>query len=207
MDRNIFEKKIAPILTYIGTIGAIIMSVAYIVVVMVLIFGFKAEGLLMITVFAVVNAAVGFCIMQFLKVQGQSWAKDLPENKEVLQQYYNTKTKDKKLHSMTYYWVTSVIKDVFIKAATLAISTIGVIYLVIEGSRDYTLILLAVVNLLMFVCFGLLSLNKAYEFFNNVHIPYIKEQLKQVSHEEVEKEKKEECLTLETENSETCKSK
>lgn len=184
---NTFELKIAPILTYVGTIGATLMCIAYIVVVMVLIFGFKAEGLLMITVFACVNAAVGFCVMQFLKVQGQSFARELPENKAILDEYYNTKTKDKKLHSMTYYWITSVAKDLFIKCLTLAVSTIGVIYIVIEGSRDYSLILLAVVNLLMFICFGLLSLSKAYNFFNNVHIPYIKEQIKQVSQKEPEK--------------------
>lgn len=207
MDKNQFEKHIAPILTYVGTIGASIMCVAYIIIVLTLIYGFKTESMLMITVFAVVNAAVGFCIMQFLKIQGQSFAKELPENKEVLQKYYETKTKDKKFHSMTYYWITSVIKDVFIKCVTLAISSIGVIYIVIEGSRDYKLILLALVNLLLFICFGILSLNKAYEFFNNKHIPFIKEQLKQVSHEQVEKEKKEECLISETKNLETCKNK
>lgn len=186
-QKRVFELKIAPILTFVGTIGATLMCIAYIVVVMVLIFGFKAEGLLMITVFACVNAAVGFCVMQFLKVQGQTFARELPENKAILEEYYNTKTKDKKLHSMTYYWVTSVAKDLLVKCLTLAGSTIGVIYIVVEGSRDYSLILLAVVNLLMFICFGLLSLSKAYNFFNNVYIPYIKEQIKQVSQKEAEK--------------------
>ena len=36
---------------------------------------------------------------------------------------------------------------------------------------------MAIVNLILFVCFGLLSLNKAYEYFNNVYVNYMKEQI------------------------------
>jgi hypothetical protein len=49
--------------------------------------------------------------------------------------------------------------------------------LVIQGSNDYNLLFLAVVNLLMFVCFGFISLVNAYDFYNNKHVPYMKEQL------------------------------
>ena len=40
---NFFEEKVLPILHYVGLIGAIIMSIAYIILIVVLIFGFKAE--------------------------------------------------------------------------------------------------------------------------------------------------------------------
>lgn len=56
-------------------------------------------------------------------------------------------------------------------------TTVGVIYLVIQGSNDYNLLFLAVVNLLMFVCFGFISLVNAYDFYNNKHVPYMREQL------------------------------
>lgn len=36
---------------------------------------------------------------------------------------------------------------------------------------------MAIVNLLMFVCFGFISLVGAYDFYNNNHVPYMKEQL------------------------------
>ena len=36
----------------------------------------------------------------------------------------------------------------------------------------------------MFVCFGFLSLVKAYEFFNNEHVPYMVEQLAKAHEEE-----------------------
>ena len=181
MDRKLtfFEEKVLPILTYVGTIGAAIMSVAYIVLVFVFIYGFKAEKTLTTTIFACVNAGVGFVIMQFLKYQGISFAELIPENKELLEKYYGTKTKNKKNHSLNFFWVTSIIKDIIVKCATLAATTIGLIYIIIAGSRDFNLIWLAVVNLLMFISFGFLGLVKSYKYFNNTYINYIKEQLRE----------------------------
>ena len=180
IEKNKFEEKILPILNYVGIIGACIMAVAYIIAVFVLIKGFKAEELLQTTVFACVNAATGFIIMQFLKMQGVSFAKMLPENQEIIKKYYKTKTKDKKVRSINYFWTTSVIKDALVKCATLGATTIGIIYIVIQGSNDYNLLFLAVVNLLMFICFGFISLVNAYDFYNNRHVPYMVEQLAKV---------------------------
>lgn len=173
IEKTTLEKKILPILNYVGIIGAAIMTVAYIIAVFVLIRGFKAEALLQTTIFGCVNAATGFVIMQFLKIQGVSFAKMLPDNQEIIKAYYNTKTKDKKPHSITFFWTTSVIKDIIVKCATLAATTIGLIYIVIQGSNDYNLLFLAIVNLLMFMCFGFISLVNAYDFYNNNHVPYM----------------------------------
>ena len=175
--KNTFERKIQPILTYVGAIGATLMSIMYIVAVFILIIGFKAQSISSTIIFAVVNAIVGLIIMQFLKIQGVSFAKNLPKNKKILEEYYNTKTKDKKLHSITFYWVTSCVKDILIKGICVIISTMGVIYIVIQGCNDYNLLLLALVNLVMFICFGLLALNKAYDFYNERHIPYVIDQI------------------------------
>lgn len=174
-----FREKVLPVLHYVGIIGASVASVAYIFLVVVLINGFKADKALNTTVFAIINAAVGFIIMQFLKFQGISFAEMEPENVEILKQYYNTKTKDKKNHSLTYFWATTVVKDILVKCGMLAISTFGIIYLVIVGSKDYNLLLLAFVNLLLFICFGFLSLVKSYNYFNRTYIPYIKEKMKE----------------------------
>ena len=184
ISKSKFETKIKPVLGYVGMIGAIIMAIAYIIIVLVLIWGFKVEELLQTTVFACVNAAVGFIIMQFLKVQGVSFAKMLPENKEIIDKYYLTKTKDKKLRSINYFWTTTVIKDIIIKCATLGATTVGLVYIVIVGSNDYNLLLLAVVNLLMFICFGFLSLVNAYDFFNQRHVPYMIDQLEKANEKE-----------------------
>ena len=184
IEKTTLEKKILPVLNYVGIIGACIMVVAYIIAVFVLITGFQAEALLQTTIFGCVNAATGFVIMQFLKIQGVSFAKMLPENEELIKRYYQTKTKDKKVHSITYFWTTSVIKDIIVKCLTLAGTTIGLIYIVIQGSNDYNLLFLAIVNLLMFVCFGFISLVNAYDFYNNNHVPYMKEQLEKAEQQE-----------------------
>lgn len=173
-----FEKKIKPLLQYVGAIGAAIMSIMYIIVIIVLIVGFETHDLKNTTVFSLINAVVGLIIMQFLKIQGISFAKNLPENQTLIKEYYGTLTADKKLKNIKSFMIWSTIKDVAIKGAGLIISSIGIIYIVIQGSGDYTLLLLAVVNLLMFISFGILSMNSAYEFYNNYHVPYMKEQLK-----------------------------
>lgn len=181
---KIFEDKIKPILKYVGFIGASLMSVAYIGIIFVLVNGFKSNPkAIQDLIFAIVNAVIGIIIMQFLKIQGIAFAEDLEENKKILQQYYKTETKDKKIHSIKYFWIKSVILDVIIKGVSIVIATTGLIYIVVVGSHDYNLILLAVVNLIMFICFGFLSLVKAYDFFNNNHIPFILKQLKEAEND------------------------
>ena len=189
MDRrSFFEKRIQPILQYVGVIGAILMSIMYIIIVVILIIGFKAQSIQNTIVFAIINAIVGLIIMQFLKIQGISFAKNLPENIEIIKQYYNTKTKDKKIQSIKYYWTSSLIKDFISKGLSIAFTTAGIIYIVIVGSNDYTLLLLALVNLILFICFGLLALNNAYEFYNNKHVPYMQEMIKnKITKKEIEK--------------------
>ena len=177
MNKNTFETKIKPVLSYVGAIGAGLMCIAYIIVVFVLIRGFQATVIFNTLLFAAVNAIVGFIIMQFLKVQGISFAKLIPENDEIIKEYYSTRTKDKKPNSMQFYWATSVAKDIFTKCLSVAITSAGLIYIVIQGSNDWNLLLLAIVNLIMFICFGFLTLVNAYEFFNNKFIPYMKEKI------------------------------
>lgn len=188
IGKNLFESKIKPLLVYVGTFGAILTSVAYVALVCVLIFGFSARNFTQTLVFALINGVVGIIIMQMLKIQGQDFAKKLPENEEILNEYYNTKTKDKKIHSMKYFWIKSLTSDILSKGISIIFSTAGIIYIVVQGSEDYVLLLLAFVNLVMFLCFGVLSLAKAYDFFNNQHMVYVKEQLR-LYKEELERAK------------------
>lgn len=177
MNKDVFERKIKPILTYIGSIGAVLTSMAYVILILVFIKGFEFKQTTQTIIFAIINAAVGLIIANFLKYQGISFAKELPENEELIKQYYSLHTKDKKNHGITFFWVTTVIKDILVKGVGIAVSTAGLIYIVIVGSNDWSLMLMAIVNLILFVSFGLLSLNKAYEYFNNVYVNYMKEQI------------------------------
>lgn len=175
--KTFFDTRVKPTLKYVGSIGAVITTIVYIIVVLMMIFGFSVSNFQQSLAFAIVNAVVGLVIMQFLKIQGISFAKALPENEKILKEYADSQPKKPRTHSIKYYWVTSVIKDIIIKAATTALTTAGLIYIIITGSRDYILLLLALANLLMFVCFGLLSLVNSYEFFNDKHIPFIQEKI------------------------------
>lgn len=176
MNQTFFERKIKPILLYIGTIGAVLMSIGYIIMMFVLVLGFNATAnMTSSAIFAVVNAIVGFVIMQFLKIQGIDFAKQLPQNIEIIDEWNQKKKKDKKHHSLKFFWTKSLISDALGKALSVGITTAGIIYIVVEGSQDYNMILLSVVNLLMFACFGLISLVKAYEFYNTQYIPFIQE--------------------------------
>lgn len=180
-EKTFFERKIKPLLMYVGTLGAILMSIAYVITVIVLIYGFKANSTLNLTIFAIVNAIVGLVIMFFLKVQGIDFAKNEPKTKKIIEQYYGTTTKDKKNRSIKFFWITSSIKDILTKGLTLGISSAGVIYLVIAGNGDTKLILLAVVNLIMFICFGFLSLVNAYDFYKERHVKYMLDELEKVN--------------------------
>lgn len=177
MRKDIFEAKIRPILTYIGAIGAVITSVAYIILMVVLIRGFEHHQTTQTLLFALINAAVGLIIANFLKYQGISFAKELPENLDLIKEYYSLHTKDKKNHSLNFFWITSIIKDILMKGLSIAISTAGLIYIVIVGSNDWTMLGIALVNLLLFICFGLLALNKSYDYFNNVYVNYMKDRI------------------------------
>ena len=177
MKRESFENKVKPILTYVGAIGAILTSCAYIILMIVLIKGFHYEQTRQAVLFAIVNAIVGLIIANFLKYQGLTFAKELPENEEIVKKYYSTKTKDKKPHSLEYFWITSIIKDIITKGCTVTFSTAGLIYIVIVGSNDWNLMLLALVNLILFICFGLIALNKGYDYYNNTYVNYMKEKI------------------------------
>ena len=185
MDNEKFEKHVKPILTYIGLIGAVLTSIAYIILIFILIKGFKYEQTTQTIVFALVNAAVGLIIANFLKYQGISFAKEIPANQKLLKDYYGSKTKDKKNHSLSFFWITSIIKDIITKGLSIAATTCGLIYIVIVGSNDWSLLLMSIVNLLLFICFGLLSLNKAYDYFNNTYVAYMKERINETSKEKI----------------------
>lgn len=185
MDNEKFEKHVKPILTYIGLIGAVLTSIAYIILIFILIKGFKYEQTTQTIVFALVNAAVGLIIANFLKYQGISFAKEIPANQKLLKDYYGSKTKDKKNHSLSFFWITSIIKDIITKGLSIAATTCGLIYIVIVGSNDWSLLLMSIVNLLLFICFGLLSLNKAYDYFNNTYVAYMKERINEAPKEKI----------------------
>ena len=174
--KNTFEDKIKPFLVYVGVIGAALASVMYIISAIVLVMGFQAKTFTQAIVFAVISAVLGLVIMFFLRYQGISFAKALPENQTICEKF-ECKEPKTKFHTLKYFWIKNTVFDVIIKGITVALTTAGIIYIVIEGSQDYKLILLAIANLILFACFGLIALANAYDFYNDQFVPYMKQQI------------------------------
>ena len=182
MDKNFFENKIKPIFLYIGIIASTIFSLAYIFVILVMILGLESNPTIETFIgFLIANLVAGACISISLMIQGQDFAKDLPENKKIVEQY--TAKKEVKLHSMTFYWIIEIIKVIFTRLLTIAAMTYIVIDICWKGNGQATYLLTAIFNLLMFIGFGSLGMVRMYERYNNSHIPWLKRKI-----EEKEKE-------------------
>lgn len=182
MDKNFFENKIKPIFLYIGIIASTIFSIAYICVILIMILGLEANPTVETFIgFLIANLVAGACISISLMIQGQDFAKDLPENKKIIEQY--TAKKEVKLHSMKFYWIIEIIKVILIRLLTIAAMTYIVIDICWKGNGQVTYLLVAIFNLLMFIGFGSLGMVKMYERYNNSHIPWLKRKI-----EEKEKE-------------------
>ena len=172
MQRKSHE-ALMKILNNIGIVGAILAAVADIIFVIIFVVGidlkqeFKAS-----IIFAVVNALVGILINVLLRYQGQKYAEI--ENEDLCNKFYRKKVKDSgKFMSMTTWNILSTIKDFIIKGCTAAFSICGVIYISIEGSKNPVQILVTLVTLILFACFGLISMNSSYYRFYNVQVPYM----------------------------------
>lgn len=167
------------ILNNIGIIGALLTAIADIICVMIFVFGIHIEQDNNSTIlFAIINAIVGIMINILLRYQGQKYAEI--ENQELLDKFYRKKIKETKHYiSMTVWQGLSAIYDVIVKGGTAIFSIYGVIYISIEGSKSPIQILITIVTLIMFVCFGLINMNSSYCRFYNRQIPYMELKIKE----------------------------
>lgn len=172
------------VLNNIGIVGAILAGIADLIIVIIFVFGIKIEQDLNSTIiFSIINAVVGLLINVLLRFQGQKYAEI--ENEELCNKFYTKKIEKEKRHiSMTFWNIISFIKDIVFKGGTTAFSIFGVIYISIEGSKNPIQILITLVTLILFACFGLISMNSSYTRFYNVQIPYMEKILKEKGEKE-----------------------
>lgn len=203
-----FEKKIKPLLQYIGTIGATILSIIYMFVIGILIAGFKAHTWDQILVFALINAAFGCLITFFLREQGRSFARNIPENDAVVKEYYGLLQKQKKYRTLRGYYISTTITDILCRATGVILGTLGIMWIVIQGTNDWMMAILAVVNLFLFICFGLLALASMYDFYNTQWVPRMKYEIELRQNKKIKFEKEiKTCLNSMEKNLETLKNK
>lgn len=203
-----FEKKIKPLLQFVGAFGAGILSVLYMIVISILIVGLKAHTWDQILMFALINAVFGVLITVFLREQGRLFARNIPENDAVVREYYQLQQRQKKYKSLKSYIITSTATDIIGRAGGVALGTLGVMWVVIQGTQDWMMGILAIVNLFLFICLGLLALASMYDFYNTQWVPRMKYEieLRQTKKIKFEKEIKK-CLNSMEKNLETLKNK
>lgn len=173
------HETLLKLLNNIGVVGAILAAIADLIFVIIFVVGMKFEvKSSAIIVFAIVNALIGILINILLRYQGQKYAE--LENEELCNKFYRKKIKEEKKHiSMGTWQVIQSIKDVVIKGCTTTFSICGTVYLSIEGSKNPIQILITLVTLVLFACFGLMNMNSSYTRFYNIQIPYMELQLKE----------------------------
>lgn len=164
------------LLNNIGIVGAILAAIADIVFVLIMVLGVQIDVDIKATIiFAVINALIGILINILLRYQGKKYAEI--ENEELCKKFYNKQVKEKKYMSMTKWMILNSAIDIVIKGATTAFSIFGIIYISIQGSKNPIQILITIATLILFACFGLISMNSAYERFYNIQIPYMSIQI------------------------------
>ena len=143
-----------------------------------MVFGIKVEiKMSAIAIFAIVNALVGLMINFLLRYQGKKYAEI--ENEELCKAYYNKRVREVKYVSFNKWMTLQTFKDAVIKGGGTAFSIFGLIYISVEGSKNPIQLLLTLITLVLFACFGLMSMNSAYERFYNIQIPFMKMQLEE----------------------------
>ena len=131
-----------------------------------------------VIVFAIINSLIGVSISVLLRYQGQKYAEI--ENEDLCKRFYAKKVKETKIFiSMNVWQLINFIKDLIIKGVATAFSIWGIIYISIEGSKNPIQILITLVTLVLFACFGLIGMNSSYCRFYNEQIPYMENKLKE----------------------------
>ena len=173
------HEALLKLLNNVGIVGSVLAGIADIIFVIIFVVGMQIEMKRSAAIiFSVINALIGILINILLRYQGQKYAEI--ENEEICNKFYRKKVREQKRHlSMGAWQVLKSIKDIIIKGCTTAFSICGLVYLSIEGSKNPIQILITLVTLVMFSCFGLMNMNSSYCRFYNIQIPYMELKIKE----------------------------
>lgn len=167
------------ILKWVGGIGAIITSLAYIIFLVIIVLGMETKVMSnQMILISGAGALAGFGITIMLRSQGILLAKDEEESKRIEKEYNIARNKSlntKKLRTIGWHVTLHTIRDLFTKVLTLAAGTYFSISIFMEGNGDFALIGLGIMNILMFFSFGIIAMNKAYNYYKENHLRALEE--------------------------------
>lgn len=177
-------EKLREFFVYTGWALGAIFGVVYIVVLVIVIYGFKAdvqfETMLLLSI---LGALFTFAISVSFMQQGVLFAKEMDDNKAVMLEYtnlMNKKKKEKKIHTNSFYMARGIILSFLFKGGLVFISTYAMISFIIEGINDIMILWLGIANLLMALGFGMLGLVNSYDTYMEKHIPAIKMRIEKI---------------------------
>ena len=167
------------LLNNIGIVGAILAGIVDVIAVIIFVFGVDIQqDMTSNIIYAVINAFVGVLINVLLRYQGQKYAEI--ENEETRKKYYRKKIEKEKRHlPLGWYNTLNLIKDIVFKGASATFSVAGMIYISIQGTHNPIQILITLATLVLFACFGLMSMNSAYCRYYDVQVPYMEKIIKE----------------------------
>ena len=173
------HQALLTVLNNIGVLGAILAGIADIIFVVIFVFGINIDTSISSTIiFAVVNALIGLLINILLRYQGIKYAEI--ENEDLLKKFYSEKAKTGKEPININTWqVLQGLKDFIVKGFTTVFSIFGVVYISIQGSKNPIQLLITLVSLVLFACFGLINMNSSYYRYYNIQIPYMENKIKE----------------------------
>ena len=173
------NEKIEKLLLYVGSVGAVISALAYLIIIVVLVIGIQVRmESSQLLVISIAGGLAGLMITNMLRTQGVALAANTEESKEVMNAYHRAinKTKSvKTLRTIKFHMIKELITDILTKVLTIAASTYFMASIFMEGNGDFSLIGLALSNILMFISFGILALRKAYKYYSEEHLAAIRE--------------------------------
>lgn len=181
------NKKLEQLLLYVGTAGAIVSSLAYIIIITVLVIGVEAEmDTAQLLIVSIIGGVAGLLIIGMLRSQGKMFAEKEPESERIMNLYYKAINKSKpkkKLRTIKSFIFWSTVKDVFSKGLTIGMTIYFSVTIFMKGNGDFSLIGLAISNIFMFLSFGVMAMRKSYMFYLNEHLPAIIQITKNIEQE------------------------
>ena len=170
-----FYDTLTKTLNNIGVIVAIIAIVCYFVFLFIYINGMHADFDLRRTlILTAITAGLGIMVSVSMRMQGIKWAEQLPENKAILDKFDKSKAaKEVKYHGNLYYWLTRLPLLIFGKVGTCILSVLGVVYYIMQGTKDWSLMLVGLGNVCLMVATSLWACAGSYNFYNKQTIKKI----------------------------------
>lgn len=178
-----FYERIKNALTYTGVILAAVAAIAYLILVYIIIYGFQVDySKDQLIAFIALGAVIGLLINIAMRIQGIDFAKTTPTAKVVLKELTATlgQSDKVKIRPMWVMFLSTILKDIVIKGGAIGFTLYYTIDISYSGLGEEKYFYLAIANIILYFGLGLISMSKAYDYYLESHIPYMKQRVKKL---------------------------